>query len=165
MAARYEAGESLAEIGQFAGINTASVRRRLDGLVEPRKRGRPKGSRKAKLLLLPKAVRDPELSWEGNVVARLREIRAARAGVTFAEAWAVAGKDFPPRGRDAAVPGALFDENGEAEVSHVDFFREACRVAWHGEQPGLARFSLDLLASLDSSSAARVGRYKALDAA
>lgn len=79
-------------------------------------------------------------------------------GYSWGEAWAMAEKAYPPRGRDAAPPESLFDENGDVQVSHADFFREACRAAWHGERPRLARFSLDMMASLDWTRPARVGR-------
>jgi len=92
--------------------------------------------------------------WEVCMVAWMRDLR--RLGYTYSESWAMAEKAYPPRGRDAAAPDALFDENGDVQVSHRDFFREACRVAWHGERPGLERFSLDMLSPLDWSSDARI---------
>lgn len=87
------------------------------------------------------------VSWPTQVVAHL--CQSKRDGLWFDDAWALALTDCPPRSRDAAGDGRLFNERGRREETLVDATERFCRQAWTGEKPGLARLSVELLADLD----------------
>jgi hypothetical protein len=66
----------------------------------------------------------------------------------------------PPRGRDASIATPrLFDEDGRAPETLVEFFKRACRHAYDGEVgpaesgngPSLRYFNAEMLRDLDSS--------------
>jgi hypothetical protein len=102
----------------------------------------------------------PRGNWTTRVVDELLEQK--RRAVPFDDAWQAVLAVHPPRSRDDYEP-MLFDEREVAAKTRpgrntfVGFFREACRVAWHGEQPALRHFTLDMLAAVedDRSYAAR----------
>lgn len=102
-------------------------------------------------------MQDLLVSWPAQVVDRLSRLLAGhpRSEFYFNAAWAKALKDCPPRGRDLLTPeqmdGQLFGTSGRKEQDEtlVEAMKRFCLAAWLGEQPGLAKFSPELLADLD----------------
>lgn len=70
--------------------------------------------------------------WKDGIVVELA--RCKRAGMTFEVAWTVAMRVHPPRPMDMGPARPTFED----EVGVVDFFRDACRDAWHGRRCELA---------------------------
>jgi hypothetical protein len=102
--------------------------------------------------------------WESQVVDRLASLRSA--GHTFDGAWLLALRAHPPCGRDASIATPrLFDEDGRAPETLVEFFKRACRDAYEGRvEVGpairvvatavLRYFNAEMLRDLDSSAPA-----------
>jgi len=85
-------------------------------------------------------------SWDALVVASL--IRSKRAGVPFDSAWAIATREHRPRARDVFTPegGRLFsDDVDEQDESVADALYRFAADAWHGRNPRLRHFSLEML--------------------
>lgn len=82
--------------------------------------------------------------WHAQVVAHMRDSK--RTGCTFEAAWMAAMLEYPPRGRNVDYRETLFPDGDEGGCTLYAFFKEACRVAWHGEQPRLRHFTLEMLA-------------------
>lgn len=108
--------------------------------------------------------------WEALVVDQL--IRHKRNGLTHDEAWALAERMYPPRGRDVmAASGTLFDPaTGDVEISLAEFLKTVTRRAWHdytGPEPGQGKylrfFTVDIVAGFgdESEFAARSSRVAA----
>lgn len=100
-------------------------------------------------------------SWESQVVGRLASLRSA--GHTFDGAWLLALRAHPPRGRDASLATPrLFDEDGRAPETHIEFFKRVCRQAYEGEVgpvesgngPSLRYFNVEMMRDMDSSAPA-----------
>jgi hypothetical protein len=100
-------------------------------------------------------------TWEQSITSRLASLRSA--GHTFEGAWGLALRMYPPRGRDAGVATPrLFDEDGRAPETAIEFFKRACRRAYEGEVgpagsgngPSLRYFNAEMLRDLDSSAPA-----------
>lgn len=90
-------------------------------------------------------------SWEQRVVASL--CASKRAGHTFDRAWGEAIKTHPPRPSALEGPtgGRLFEVvDGKAGPPEDCLADALCRFAWdawHGRQPGLRQFTLDMFRS------------------
>jgi hypothetical protein len=102
------------------------------------------------------------MSWQSNVVEHMRGLRA-NGTRDFEEAWRLALRAFPPRGRDMGpVTPTLLDDDGETVVA---FFRRVADDAWHGRAPALQHFHPSLLLGDDGSEPApRTERHRKLAA-
>jgi hypothetical protein len=108
--------------------------------------------------------------WESQVVDRLASLRSA--GHTFEGAWGLALRGNPPKGQVAGIATPrLFEDDGRAPETLVEFFKRACRDAYEGRVdppsedlpegdprrgngPGLRYFNVEMLRDLDSSAPA-----------
>lgn len=147
LAARYEAGESFAQLADSLKVSERTARNLLRGVATMRAAGpRPGMTRSG----VPAAEPLNGRSWEQAVTARLIEVRALQPHWTFDLAWRQSIRDYPTPARQQALPGdALFDEWGDAQVTLAAFFEAACRDAWHGDRPALRHFSSALLLGAD----------------
>jgi hypothetical protein len=70
--------------------------------------------------------------WESQVVDRLASLRSA--GHTFEGAWGLALRGNPPKGQVAGIATPrLFEDDGRAPETALEFFKRACRHAYDRE--------------------------------
>lgn len=87
--------------------------------------------------------------WNARVVEHL--VMLKRQGLGFDDAWLMAMRAHPPRGRDCGPERpTLLDDPRESE-SLVAFHRRACSDAWFGRRPELKHFHPSLLIDRDGS--------------
>ena len=79
--------------------------------------------------------------WQAKVVAFLRECKAN--GWDWDTAWDQALQRYPPRGVGMGQKQLSLEDDGEPSV--LQFFERACRDAWHGYRPELARLGPALM--------------------
>lgn len=100
--------------------------------------------------------------WTSAVVGYLCQLKAD--GHDFEEAWELAVRRFPPRGRDVGEERpTLFARVGDAETV-VEFFRRVCSDAWEGRQPSLRHFGVESMrdAMVDVGGASGRGASRSL---
>lgn len=103
------------------------------------------------------------MSWAADVSGHLVGLKLRHPGMEYEEAWRLALRAHPARGRDAgAATPRLFEEDGSRSDTVVAFTRRVCEHAWlnvvgvpgSGDGPSLRFFRVELLRDMDESTRA-----------